>query len=51
VHPPLILFSIATAILGYCWIMKLKNRPYSNTVMMVGVAFQVLGGLASFLTW
>jgi len=50
-HPPLVLFSIATAILSYCLIMKLKNRPYSNTVMMVGVAFQVLVGLASFLKW
>jgi hypothetical protein len=50
-HPPLILHTIAVVILGYCLIMKLRNKAYSNTAMIVGVAFQVLGGLASFFKW
>jgi hypothetical protein len=50
-HPPLVLFSIATVILGYCLMMKLRNKNYSNTAMMLGVAFQVLGGIASSLKW
>jgi hypothetical protein len=50
-HPPLILFAVATLIFGYCFIMKISNKAYSNTVMMIGAVFQVLGGLAAFFKW
>lgn len=46
---PLVLHTIAAAILGYCLFMKIKHNTYREAVMAVGVVFQVLGAIAAIM--